>query len=228
MAAGGIIIDTAYPTIEINGTNIEKTSYQNLFGAHIILNNLIQQQLLADKARIVYAGGEGARGIPGMIQKPTYNSTQEFREYLKGRSNSAYNPMNAIGVSKLLGALWTIKISEIKNRNFDVIWFSPGLTYGTNGLSKMTPIKRWAMENIGFGLMRLIGKAQSPADGGAKFAKALSGGIGTNGNVLGAPEKQTLGKITDQKPMNTAITDRSLQTELWNLLEETTGKFALS
>jgi len=227
LAVGGIIIDKNYQYILADNTKIEKTAYQNLFGAHIVLNNLIKKNLIAMGARVVYAGGEGARGIPGMIEKPEFDTKEELRKYLYLNSSKKYSAMNAIGVSKFLGALWTLKISAITDKNFDIVWFSPGLTYGTNGLSNMSAIKRWGMENIGFGLMRLIGKAQSPAEGGRKFADCLSGTVGKNGEILIAPEKQTLGTITDQTPMNSTITKPELKEELWKILAATTGEFAI-
>lgn len=226
LAAGGAVFKDTYQSIKNNGYEIEKTAYQNLFGAHITLNALLKNNKINSNARIVYAGGEGARGIPGMIENPEFANSNALRNYIHLKKTPKYNAMNAIGVSKFLGALWVQKLAKISNKNFEIIWFSPGLTYGTNGLNSMTPVKKWVMENVGFQLMRLIGKAQSPSDGGRKFADAIKGSIGKDGDVLGAPEKQTLGKITDQIPMNKSLSNQALIEELWSILEETSGKFA--
>lgn len=226
LAVGGIIIDKDYQYILTNNTKIEITVYQNLFGAHIVLNNLIRKDLIAAGARVVYAGGEGARGIPGMIEKPAFHTKEDLRNYLHANSTKKYSAMNAIGVSKFLGALWTMKLAELSKHKFEILWFSPGLTYGTNGLAKMSPVQRWLMENIGFGIMRILGKAQSPSDGGRKFADSLNGSIGTNGEVLGAPDKQTIGKISNQIPMNSDLSNPALKEELWTFLKEATGEFS--
>lgn len=132
--------------------------------------------------------------------------------------------MNAIGVSKFMSALWVQKLAQL-NCDMEVLWFSPGLTYGTNGLNAMPPVKRWIMKNIAFGAMGLLGLAQSPKSGARKNYNSLSGAIGKNGDILGAPEKKALGKITDQRPMNTSLTDQKLQDEFWNILEEVCGEF---
>lgn len=227
LAAGGAIFTTSFQTINSGNHSIEKTSYQNLFGAHITLKALHKYNLINKNARVVIAGGEGARGIPRMISKPNFNSSLELRNYLYAKTKQSYNTMDSIGVSKLMGALWTLKLHQ-KKVPFEILWFSPGLTYGTKGLGGMSPTKRWFMQHIGFGIMRAFGKAQSPSDGGRKNADCLNGSIGISGDVLGAPDKQTLGKITDQKPMNSNITNKELQEELWSILENVTGPFEIT
>ena len=228
LGAGGVFFTDDYPTTEWNGKKVEKTIFQNVIGAHITLSELKKKNKLSDSARIVFAGGEGARGIKGMIEKPDFKSSQELRDYVLAdfSKSKPYNPMNAIGVSKLLGALWTSKLAEIEGDNLEAVWFTPGLTYGTNGLDGMGPLKRWFMANIGFGFMRLLGQAQSPVDGGRKFADALAGKYGTNGSILGAPEGKTIGRITDQTQMNSNFTNSALRDEFWAILEEVNGPFA--
>lgn len=226
LGAGGVFFTDDYQTKDWQGKHIEKTIFQNVFGAHITLKFLKEQGLLSSNTRVVFAGGEGARGIPGMIASPTFSTKKELRDYIfrTKQTQPAYNPMNAIGVSKLFGALWVSKLATIDN-SINAIWFTPGLTSGTNGLSGMPPVKQWFMKHIAFGIMNLIGKAQGPAKGGRKFADCLEGKVGVNGDVLGAPKGQTLGKIVDQKPMNPAFTNTELIDEFWLILKELFGEF---
>lgn len=220
LGAGGVVFEKDFQQTSWKGMTIEKTSFQNVIGGHIVVDLLRKQDRLSNTARIVYAGGEGARGIPGMIQSPDFKSAQHLQDYLlKSETNTEkYNPMNAIGVSKLLGALWVSKMAQETQDALEVLWFSPGLTYGTKGLRNLPPAKRWFMEKVGFGLMQLIGKAQSPTQGARKFADAISGKIGRNGDVIGAPKGQTLGKLVNQKPMNPNFTDQKLIDSFWNIL----------
>lgn len=215
---GGVIFTEDYQYIEWNGRKIEKTIFQNVIGSHITLINLRKRGLVAPKARIVFAGGEGVRGIPGMIDNPIFETADEFNRYLFGRGEQEkYNPMNAIGVSKLASAFLVQKLAEF-NDGSDYIWFSPGLTHGTNGLASVAPLKRFFMEKIMFGISGLLGFSQSPQKGAMKYVDCLSGKIGKNGEILGAPKGKVLGPITDQKPMNPSITDPSLRDEFWNIL----------
>ncbi len=227
LGAGGVFFTEEYQTKEWKGKQIEKTVFQNLFGSHVVLQSLKREKLLSDNPRIIIAGGEGARGIPGMIKSPSFTTKKEMRAYIFDIKNigKKYNPMDAIGVSKLFGALWISKLATLESENYTAIWFTPGLTSGTNGLAGLPPVKRWFMKHVLFGLMNLIGKAQSPEKGGRKFANCIEGKIGKNGDILGAPQGQALGKITDQKPMNPAFTNQELIEEIWQIMEELFGKF---
>ncbi|WP_298770200.1 NAD-dependent epimerase/dehydratase family protein [uncultured Shewanella sp.] len=224
LQAGGVVFSKDYETVKWNGHVIEKTIFQNVIGAHITLFFLKKYQKLAPNVRVVYAGGEGARGIPGMIKVPSFTSANALREYIFNKSNTEqYHPMNAIGVSKFMGALWTMALAK-KEANMEVIWFSPGLTYGTDGLMDLPIVKRWVMENIMFKLMQLLGKAQSPQQGAQKFVDCLLGKVGKNGEVIGAPKGKTLGALMDQIPMNPALNDLALQNEFWSILKEVEGE----
>ena len=222
LQAGGVIFAPDYQTVQLNGHSVEKTVSQNVLGGHATLAFLRKYDLLAPGARVVVAGGEGARGIPGLIASPDFASPQELRQYVTGDFSAAkaYNPMNAIGVSKLLSALWVLKLAELERDNLSVIWFSPGLTYGTQGLNGTSPLRRWFMQNIGFNIMRLLGKAQSPRNGARKYADCIAGIIGQNGDVIGAPEGTALGKLVDQIPMNRAFSNKALRDEFWTITNE--------
>jgi len=191
------------------------------------LSRLAARGLLAPGARVVYAGGEGARGIPGMIELPGFETAEDLRGYVLANQvePKPYNAMNAIGVSKLLGALWTTKLAELEGHNMSTMWFTPGLTHGTQGLSGAPPLRRLFLEKVGFPLMAALGKAQSPRDGARKYADCLVGKIGRNGDIIGAPEGTALGELTDQRPMNPAFDDATLSAELWRILEEIDGPF---
>ena len=120
-----------------------------------------------------------------------------------------YNPMNAIGVSKLASALIVQQLAK-QNDGRAYIWFTPGLTHGTNGLASQSPLKRFIAEKIVFGITGLLGVSQSPKQGAEKYVSALLGEYGKNGDVLGAPEGKVLGPITDQKGMNPTLKDESV------------------
>jgi len=222
LQVGGAVFTSDYATVQINGQSYEKTVFQNVLGGHITLALLRKHGLIAPNAKVIVAGGEGARGLPPLIEKPEFASPKALRQYVTGDFSSAkpYNPMNAIGVSKLLAALWSLKLAELEGDNFSTIWFSPGFTYGTQGLKTAPKIRRWFMENIGFKLFALMGRAQSPRDGARKYADVIEGKIGQNGDVIGAPEGKGLGEFVDQTPMNSAFSDGALRDEFWAIANE--------
>lgn len=222
LQVGGVIFTPDYQTVQVNGQSYEKTVFQNVLGGHITLALLRKYNLIAPNARVIAAGGEGARGLPPLIEKPNFASASELRHYVLGDFSSAkpYKPMNAIGVSKLLAALWVRKLASLEEGNLEVIWFSPGLTYGTQGLEKAPKVRRWVSENILFKIMRLAGRAQGPRDGARKYADVIGGKIGRNGDVIGAPEGKGLGMLVDQIPMNDAFTKTALRDEFWAIANE--------
>jgi NAD(P)-dependent dehydrogenase (short-subunit alcohol dehydrogenase family) len=219
LAAGFAVFTDDYQSVSWNGKKVEKNVFQNMMGSHFTLQELKENNLLQPKARVVIAGGEGSRGIKGLIEKPKFESVKEFRDYIYIKKNPKYSAMNAIGVSKLTGAFWTSKMAELE-KDLEVIWFSPGLTSGSSGLDTLPPLKKWIMNNVMFRIFSWIGQAQTPDHGGRKYADVLEGKIGVSGDILGAPEGKSIGKITNQKPMNSLFTDQAYIDEFWTILQE--------
>ena len=226
LQSGGVVFDDEVQRVTWNGRTVERTVFQNAMGGHVVLAALRRRGLLAADARIVVAGGEGARGIPGLIKKPEFDTPDSFVRYLGGHlpDGAKYVPMDAIGVSKFASALWVRELARrLGPEGKTVVWFTPGLTYGTQGLAAVAPIKRWFLEKVVFGIMGLLGLAQSPRAAARKYADAVEGKVGDNGALLGSPEGRALGKLTDQVPMNAGFSDPSLQAAYWDFVEDVVG-----
>ena len=227
LQAGGGYFTDEVQTARHGGRTYERTVFQNVFGAHVLLSALVRRGLVTRGGRVVFAGGEGARGIPGLIAKPEFDDAKALRRYIEGELGPApYNGIDALGVSKFVGALWVAKLAE--HPDFTTVWFSPGLTRGTRGLAAAPAAKRIFMERVMFPLMGALGLAQSPAEGGRKYADALAGKVGRNGELIGAPEGKALGPYTDQKPMHEGFGDVALQAEVWAMLEQLDGSFGVA
>ncbi len=225
LQSGGMVVADDFQLIETNGISIEKTIYQNVLGAYLTLRFLEQQDLVAPNARIVFPGGEGARGIPGMIKKPEFNSVDDFLSYIYN-GKGKYSDIDALGVSKFMSALLLQKLALL-DPNREYVWFSPGLTAGTNGLINVPNPKRFIMEKIGFPMMTLLGFAQSPSQAARKFTDCLNGDFKKIGHLIGAPEGKALGKLVDQKPMNSGLTNHQFRDAFWDLAVQACGKIKL-
>ena len=221
LQAGGVIFGKDYQYVNWGEKQVEKTVFQNVIGGYITLVNLEKRGLIAPNARIIFAGGEGARGIPGMIEKPVFETVEAWEAYLYGQGEQKkYNEMNAIGVSKLASAMLSQQLAKL-NDGRSYVWFSPGLTHGTKGLSGLSsPIKRFMMEKVAFGISGLLGLSQSPQKGAQKYADSLAGKYGKNGEVLGAPAGKVLGTITNQIPMNSTLSNETIQQSFWDFLQK--------
>lgn len=219
LQSGGMVVGKNYQFISHGTERIERSIQQNALGGLLTLWHLEEANLIAENARIVFAGGEGARGIPGLIQKPEFASPEDLLNYVQNAEGS-YNPLNAIGVSKFASALLVQKLAELDpNRSY--LWFSPGLTGGTQGLNALKNPKRFIMKHLGFPFIQLLGLAQSPDAAAAKYVQALNGEIGQSSDIIGAPEGKALGKLVDQKPMNPGLGNHQLRDALWDFVNET-------
>ena len=216
LQAGGMVTGNNFQFVKEGSVPFEKTIYQNVIGAFKTLQALQKHDLVATNARIVFAGGEGARGIKGFINQPRFSSNEDLLKYIR-EGRGEYKDIDALGVSKFMSALLVQKLAE-QNTGNSFIWFSPGLTMGTNGLSGFSQPKRFIMEKLIFPIMWLAGLAQKPKEAGKKNMKCLIGEIGENGDILGAPEGKTLGKLVDQKPMNEALTNHQFRDLFWKEL----------
>lgn len=216
LQAGGMVVADDFQFTVANGQQIERTVFQNVIGAYLTLLYLDKRGLVAPKARIVFPGGEGARGIKGMIKKPVFQSVEEIKTYLS-KGLGKYKDIDALGYSKFFSGLLVQQLAEMdKARAY--VWFSPGLTSGTKGLRDVAQPKRFIMEKIGFPMMNLFGIAQSPKQAAQKYVDCLDGKYGKSGDLLGAPEGKTLGNIVDQKPMNSGLTNFQFRQAFWEIV----------
>lgn len=220
LGAGAASFGNQRQTISYAGRRYEKTIFQNVIGGHITLSYLITLQLIGANARVITIGGEGARGIKGMIAKPEFNDPNTLSRYVFAETDMKYNAMNALGSSKLIAALWSQVLGDYAGEAFSSIWFSPGFIYGTGGTNGLPKWQDWFAQNVVFKLMAKMGMAQSPKEAGEKLAQCLLGHVGHNGDILGAPEGKTIGALTDQKPMNSAFTNKALQARVWTIFND--------
>ena len=84
LQAGGVIFAPDYQTAQVNGQDYERTVLQNVLGGHVTLALLYRYNLVAPNARIIVAGGEGARGLPPLIETPNFDSPEALRRYVTG------------------------------------------------------------------------------------------------------------------------------------------------
>lgn len=222
LQSGGMIVSNDFQFIESKKGRIEKTIYQNTFGGYLTLKYLLKRNLITKNARVVFPGGEGARGIKGLIKAPFFRSTEELNHYIQYGSEN-YKDLEALGASKFMSGLLVQKLASIDVQR-EYVWFSPGLTAGTNGLNKVPNPKKFIMEKIGFPFMTIIGLAQRPKQAAEKYVECLSGKYGDSGDLIGAPEGKALGKLVDQKPLNPGLTNYQFIDAFWGITTTVCGE----
>jgi len=217
--AGGATFSNDYKFIDYGEIRIEQTVFQNAVGAYVTLTHLIDQGLLTPDARVVFMGGENARGVPGMNETPAFESADAYRAFITSTGAlPKYNTMHSMGVSKLSSALLVQKLAQRDNKR-TYVWFSPGLTHGTQGFAKGPVVRRFFIEKVMTKITALLGMSQSPDQGGQRCSDCLLGKVGANGDLIGAPEGKLLGVPTDQRPLNPSFTQQPLINALWEVLQ---------
>lgn len=228
LQAGGWVWADAPQVVNCGSVRVEQSVMKNVVGAHATLAGLLGAGLLAARARVVLIGGEGARGVPGGISKPSFETVSEFKRYIAGDwGERRYVPVDALGAAKFCAALWVRHVSQLAAGELEVVWFTPGLIGGTGGTAGMPAWKEFIFQRIAFPLLVLFGKAQWPDAAAAKCLDCLAGRIGHNGDLIGAPQGQALGPLTDQLPMNSLFVDPDFQAALFELCEAAAGPLPL-
>ncbi len=123
LATGGMVVADDYLPATWNNITMEHTVFQKVLGTRVTFSSLKDRGLLAESARIIYAGGERARDLPEIIEAPDISRKKELLDYLTLQNMPAgkYNPFNALGGSKFFGALWSMKLAAIEAGKFEVI-----------------------------------------------------------------------------------------------------------
>lgn len=221
--AGGWVYTDNYQTENFNGETIEKTIFQNVFGSHVTLSELLRQSKLSNSARVVTSYGEGARGL-GPIPKPGFESVKVFLDYAqaKGDKLPEYKPPASLGASKFYSAIWSQRLSQELRGRHEVVCMSPGFT-ATAGIRGLPKPAEFLFKNVGFPILVALGKAQTTSNAAKKCVDVISGRVGQSGDILGAPGGKGLGNLVDQKPLNAAFTNDEFQSAFWDLIVQTVG-----
>ena len=227
LQAGGWVWADTPQVVHLGGHPVEATVAKNLVGAHATLRALLSHGRLGAGARVVLIGGEGARGVPGGIRKPSFEDLPSFRQMLAGKDDRPYVPVDALGAAKFCAALWVRHLAT-HSKELEVVWFSPGLIGGTGGTRGMPAWKEALFQRVAFPMMVALGKAQWPDAAAAKCVDCLAGRIGRHGDLLGAPEGTALGPLTDQGPMHERFADSAFQQAVWDLCVDAIGELPLS
>ena len=199
--AGGIGHDTSQKP---SGPNHVLDVYQiNLIG-HIQLVEALKtsNNLLAQGCKIVYAGSEGARGVPMMmIANPKLGTTAEwYKNQLEGgASKKKLDPMAIYALAKGMAALYFAEWAR-RNPDYSVWVVSPGGTSGTEALSaKAVPGHFKKMMPVMMPLMTAMGVMHPVEVGAARYVHALTApNYDFASGTFVASKRGTTGTLSDQ------------------------------
>jgi NAD(P)-dependent dehydrogenase (short-subunit alcohol dehydrogenase family) len=178
----GLIFNAGGPghdkTGKAGGPNNVLDSFQiNLIG-HIHLLEALKSNnnLKPNETVIIYAGSEGARGVPfGGIPTPKLpDSVDGYRDLLAGKAAfKKYDSIKTYTYVKAVAALyWSVWARE--NPEYFVVTVSPGVTRGTAGATqKGIPVAMRVMAPVMMGIFGVIGLSHPVEVGAKRYVDAI-------------------------------------------------------
>jgi len=201
--AGGMGSKASGEPTEPNG--VTDIAQSNLVAHCHLVDALLATGRIGKGTRLIYAGSEGARGLPAFgMAKPEYGESVSFyKDALTGKSHEKFDLGMAYteikGIAALYFAAWNRKIAP----DVFVLTVSPGATSGSS-ISKQGAIPWW--QGYFFSVMiflneHIFGTAHSLSVGAQRYVDAVTGEGGYDAYSAGAfvaSEKGASGRVVDQ------------------------------
>lgn len=209
-------------------TGFEVTVTSSLIGHHLLTMRMLENQLLADNARIVIAGSEAARG-----DVPTFKplDLEAFaREHFAGDLEAAiesqmrmeppakYKPSDTYATAKLFVAWWAAELARVLPDGMTVNAVSPGSTPDTNAINN-APLY---MKKLLIPMFKLLpGMSHSVADGAARYLEVAGYPSSVTGRFFASRPKKMTGPLAEIKMDHFA--NPAGQKALWNVTSRVAG-----
>lgn len=196
------------PTREVLRTaqGIEGTVSSTLIGHHLLTGRLLESGLLAERARIVIAGSEAARGDVPTFHPLDVNAFAA--EHFDGNLEAAieaqvlmeapaeYNPSDVYATAKLFVAWWAAELARGLPEGMAVNAVSPGSTPDTNAARNAPFYMRYLMLPV----FRLVpGMSHSVEDGAGRYLEVAGYDDEVTGKFFASPPKKMTGRLVEQR-----------------------------
>lgn len=171
----------------------------NVLGHVVLLDELLKAKKLTKVA--LYAGSEGARGVPKMgIKRPKLktSSVDEFESICNGTYFSEKaDPMFVYGHVKYMAALWMSSFAR-KYPDVRIVTVSPGSTSGTDVGKDLDPVMKFVFTKVGPKMLPLFGLMHKLESGARRYIDVLSDESYKSGVFYGSKKPVLVGPLVDQ------------------------------
>lgn len=171
----------------------------NVLGHALLLDELLKAEKLTKVA--LYAGSEGARGVPLMGLKRPKLKTSSVDEFISVSNGSFFAenvaPMFIYGYIKYMAALWMSSMAR-KHPDLRILTVSPGSTSGTNVGNDLDPFMKLMFTVIGPKLMPFFGLMHSVDLGAKRYVDALNDETYKSGIFYASKALTITGQLVDQ------------------------------
>jgi NAD(P)-dependent dehydrogenase (short-subunit alcohol dehydrogenase family) len=212
--------------LEKNQDGVDLTFASTLVGHHVLSIMLLERGILTDKANIVIAGSEAARGdVQGMglpdfdeISKDEFQGDIEntFEAFARGFSPGDYHVMKAYSIAKLYVAWWTATLAKKLPRGIRVFTISPGSVPSTNFARHQSFVLRRILLPLIDSLGRVLGVGGPVSAGAKRYISAVDLPDGDNGKFFASPTGKMIGELTEQK--TDLLLDENKRKAAWNTI----------
>ncbi|MEO0605276.1 MAG: SDR family NAD(P)-dependent oxidoreductase [Myxococcota bacterium] len=198
-------------------------------GGHVdLVDGLLNAELLAKGATVVYAGSEVSLGVPSIgIATPTlpegFATLDEALEaVIRGEhATDGYDLNVDYGLVKLMGSAWMSVLHE--KHGLRALTISPGFTAGTAGLAKLPLLQRLFTGYVVMPTLRLLGNAHGTRTGAQRYVEGLENPALEPGAFYASPPGRTSGPLTRQDGTAQPLVDDAAFTDAVGRLVERLG-----
>ncbi|MCO4772730.1 MAG: SDR family NAD(P)-dependent oxidoreductase [Deltaproteobacteria bacterium] len=202
--AGGMVAPEAGAlTLAPDGTTA--LFAMNVGGHAHLVQGLLDRDLLADGATVVFAGSEASRGIPMMKAEapalPAGDLDEVLPKVIRGQHLAGkVDPMNEYGIVKLIGTAWMEDLARRHGGRLRALTVSPGMTAGTAGADDMPVGMKVFFKYFMMPLMKLIGKAHGVEAGAARYIRGIEDKSLKSGGFYASAYPTVTGALALQSP----------------------------
>jgi NAD(P)-dependent dehydrogenase (short-subunit alcohol dehydrogenase family) len=215
------------PTKDVVRTaqGIEGTVSSTLIGHHLLTSRLLESDLLSERARIVIAGSEAARGDVPTFHPLDVNAfaAKHFGGNLEAaieaqvlmEEPAEYKPSDVYATAKLFVAWWAAELARSLPEGMAVNAVSPGSTPDTNAARNAPVYMRYLMLPI----FRLVpGMSHSVEDGAGRYLEVAGYGDEITGRFFASPPRKMTGRLVENR--FDLLDDPAAQRALMNVATE--------
>ena len=209
------------------------TIASSLVGHHVLTMHLLDDGLLAPRARIVIAGSEAARG-----DVPTFSPTDlpalaanQFAgdlsaaaaAMLKGEQPSRYKASTTYANAKLFVAWWAAVLADKLPDGMAVNAVSPGSAPNTLAVRNATWFRRHVMVQVLKHAPERLGLGASVAKAASRYLEATTWGSSRSGHFYASAPKKMTGPLHRVELAH--VVDRASAEAAWNALVRVASAF---
>lgn len=220
---------------KFNSNEVEITYASTLVGHHVFTMEALRLGLLSEKARIVIAGSEGARGsVPGMTVHDIPALAEENHNgqlvdaikslmHIKEKSQIPFRNMNEYVTAKLMVVWWTAALAKQLPSGITVNTVSPGSVLSTSFIRDGS----FGMKYLMVPFMKLIGPftgmSHSIDNAIQRFIDAYEFDDQANGYFFATANRKKLGGPMNKQMWPEYFFDNAGQEATFKAMENLTG-----